>query len=58
MPVTITDVEFWVVHERTTGAPEAGEEAGLAENERIWTAPTLTVTTAWVGPTPLVAVRV
>jgi hypothetical protein len=35
VPVTVTDVAFWVVQLRTTGAPEAGEEAGLAENVRI-----------------------
>jgi hypothetical protein len=35
VPVKVTDVAFWVVQLRTTGAPEAGEEAGLAENVRI-----------------------
>jgi len=31
----VTEVAFWVVHVKTTGAPEAGEDVGLAENERI-----------------------
>jgi hypothetical protein len=31
----ITEVAFWVVHDKTTGSPGAGENAGLAENVRI-----------------------
>jgi hypothetical protein len=31
----VTEVAFWVVHDRTTGAPEAPEKAGLAENVKI-----------------------
>jgi hypothetical protein len=46
VPVTITEVAFWVVHDKTTGWPDPGENAGLAENVRICTPPTLTVTLA------------
>jgi hypothetical protein len=31
----IAEVAFWVVQVKTTGAPEAGEYAGLAVNVRI-----------------------
>jgi len=31
----VTEVAFWVVHDKTTGDPEAGEKAGLEENVRI-----------------------
>jgi hypothetical protein len=64
VPVMITEVAFAVVHVSTTGAPEAGEYAGLAENERICTGAvdplTVTVTAAVtvVTPSELVAVRV
>ena len=35
VPVKVTEVAFTVVQERTTGAPEAGEDAGFALNEVI-----------------------
>jgi hypothetical protein len=31
----IIDVAFWVVHDKVTGPPEAGENSGFAVNEVI-----------------------
>jgi hypothetical protein len=58
LPINTTEVAFCVVQERTTGLPAAVEVTGLAMNDRILTAPTLTVALACIWPVALVAVRV
>jgi len=52
------DVAFSVCHANVTGEPETVEKTGSDVNDRMRTAPTFTVTLAWIWPLALVAVSV